>query len=86
MLTPHNGQAPDISFPSRCQRCDRPWSACTCRGSAYPAAVLAASAYRSGVTEQGIRRLFAACDRIGLGLGPDAEAAVLAELAALRAS
>jgi hypothetical protein len=44
----------------------------------HPAAVLAAGAFRSGVTEDGIRRLFAACDRIGLGLGPDAEAAVLA--------
>ena len=52
----------------------------------YCAAVLAAGAFRSGVTEDGIRRLFAACDRIGLGLGPDAEAAVLAELAVLGAS
>ena len=36
--------------------------------------------------EAGIRRLFTGCDEAGLGLGPDFEAAVLAEHAALRAS
>jgi hypothetical protein len=52
----------------------------------YCASVLAATALNSGVDELGLRRLFTGCDETGLGLGPDFEAAVLSEHAALRAS
>jgi hypothetical protein len=52
----------------------------------YCASVLAATALNSGVDEHGLRRLFTGCDEAGLGLGPDFEAAVLSEHAALRAS
>lgn len=52
----------------------------------YCAAVLAAGAFRSGVTEDGIRRLFARLEELGYGFGPDAEAGVLSELAVLGAS
>jgi hypothetical protein len=38
------------------------------------------------VTEQGIRRLFAACDELGYGFPPECETAVLSEYAALRTS
>lgn len=51
-----------------------------------PAAVLAASAHRSGVTAKGLRRLFARCDEIGLSLSPEAEEATLSWLAEITAA
>ncbi len=51
----------------------------------YCVSVLASTAHRSGVDEDGIRRLFARCDQVGLGLGPGFEASVLSEFAAMEA-
>ena len=55
-------------------------------GLRYPAAVLASSAHRSGVTPRGLRRLFARCDEIGLSLSPAAEEATLVWLAEIVAA
>jgi hypothetical protein len=52
----------------------------------YLASVLAVGAFESGVTDQAIRRLFARCDELGIGLGADFTEGVLSELATLRAS
>jgi len=52
----------------------------------YCVSVLASTAHRSGVDEDGISRLFAGCAEAGYGFAPECEAAVLAELAALKAS
>jgi hypothetical protein len=46
---------------------------------------LASGAYQSGVSAEGVRNLFAECERAGFGLSPQFEARVLAEMAALRA-
>jgi hypothetical protein len=45
--------------------------------------LMAVTAYRSGVTEEGIRGLFAGFGRAGFGLSSVFEAGVLRELAAL---